>query len=350
MAVVRVNAEPGFGVQGAKGLFAGLIDKSGQYVAPPVFDWIKPQAGGLSQVKLGDRLGYIDARGRPLTFSAKELEDYIAGRREQLKAEPVPRPGEAAKPLPRPAPGRGIFAKAGETEYYLRLPEGLCPLDDSQPADHKFIEERREEADKAFAARKAVQPMTPEVEETLRKSNEDFKRKTRYVLGCDQLEKLRAGDDRRRIDSYITASPNQKDDRYDPSMGAGSVYAMAFLCGGRKGVDVFRWSDSREKDSTGTVGDAFKRLDAGQPIALLAKATELPACYLARIRPEPGAGTASPDAGPAAKLESVLFLAFGDWFVGVQSTRQGVSSSDAFFREYERDRATIEAIAKANWR
>lgn len=343
VAVVKMNAEAGFGVQNAKGTFSGLIDRTGQFVAPPVFDRIQPRAGGLLQVVFGQRLGYIDTHGRPLTFQAKELDAYVAARREQLKADPVPRPGDPPKAaLPRPEPGRALFAKAGQTEYYLRLPEGLCPLDDSQPADRTFIEDRRDEADKAFEARKARQPMTADIEQFLRKQNEETKRKTRYVLGCDQLEKLRAGGDRRRVESFITASSNQKDDRYDPSIGAGSVYAMALLCAGMGGADVFRWSDGREWDSTGTVGDAFKRLAAGQPIALRAKATELPACYTAWVRPRPESGT--------SKLESALFLVFGDWFVAVQSKREGVSSPDAFFREFERDRATIEAIAAANWR
>jgi len=139
LAVVSVDAESGFRVKDARGSFAGLIDKTGQFVAQPVFDWIRQRAGGLSQVKFGEKLGYMDARGRPLTFSAKQLDDYIAARREQLKEDPAPKPGEKAKPLPRPAPDRALFAKAGDTEYYLRLPDNLCPLDDSQPAGRSAV-------------------------------------------------------------------------------------------------------------------------------------------------------------------------------------------------------------------
>jgi hypothetical protein len=349
LAVVKVDAEPGFGVQGAKGLFSGLIDKSGQFVAPPMFEWIKAHAGGLSQVKFGNKLGYIDARGRPLTFSAKELDDYVAGKREQLKEKTARPAREADKPLPRPAPGRGLFAKAGDTEYNLRLPESLCPLDDSQPADRNFIENFWAESDKAFEARKALKPMSDDVEGALRKSTEDFKRKQRFVLGCDQVEKLRAGADSKIIQSYVSALPAQGEDSYDPSSGAGAIWANAFMCGMLRG-DVFKWSDGQGKDSTGAVTDAFKRLGAGQAIALRAMAGPLPACYMATIVPDRGVGGGATDTSLTAKLTSHAFLSLGDWIIQLYRANDGVSSPDGFFREYERDRATIEAIAKANMR
>ncbi|HEY1243258.1 MAG TPA: WG repeat-containing protein [Hyphomicrobiaceae bacterium] len=318
----------------AKTHLPGLIDRTGKFVAPAVFDWIQRHAGGLSQVKFGDRLGYIDAGGRPLTFPAKELDDYVAAKREQLK------------PLSPPAPGRAVVAKAGDTEYYLRLPDSLCPLDDSQPADRKFIGDRWAESDKGFEARKALKPMTSDVEQTLRKNAEDYKLKARYVFSCDQLEKLRAGADSKIIDSYVVATGTQKD-RYDPSMGAGAVWANAFICGALQG-DVFKWSDGQGKDSTGTVTDAFKRLGAGQVIALRAMAPTLPACFVAVIAPDPrtpGGGSKGPQ---TAKLMAYAMLSWGDWIVQLQTTSRGASTPDEFFREYERDRATIEAIAKAN--
>jgi hypothetical protein len=342
VAVVKVRAEPGFGVQNAKGLFSGLIDKSGQFVAPPVFDWIKPHTGGLLQVRFGGKLGYIDARGRPLTFQAKELDDYVAARRERLKEDLV-----ETKPLPRPAPGRALFAKAGDTEYYLRLPESLCPLDDSQQADRKFIEDRWAESDKAFEARNALKPMPSDVEQTWRKNAEDHKLKARHVIGCDQLEKLRAGADSKIVDSYIVATGTQKD-KYDASAGAGVVWMNAFMCGVMLQGDVFKWSDGQGKDSTGTVTDAFKRLGAGQTIALRATAGPLPACYMATIVPDRRVRGAASDAPFTAKLTSHASLIWGDWIVQLQTTSDGVSTPEAFFREYERDRATIEAIAKAN--
>jgi hypothetical protein len=318
----------------AKTHLSGLIDQTGKFVAPAVFDRIQRHAGGLSQVKFRDRLGYIDAGGRPLTFSAKELDDYVAAKREQLK------------PLPPPAPGRAVVAKAGDNEYYLRLPESLCPLDDSQPADRKFIEDRWTESDKAFEVRKAVKPMASDVEQTLRKNAEDFKLKARYVMTCDRLEKLRAGAHSKVVDSYVVATGTQKD-RYDPSMGAGAVWANAFICGALQG-DVFRWSDGQGKDSTGTVTDAFKRLGTGQAIALRTTAPTLPACYMAVITPDPGTPDGGSKGRQTAKLTAHAMLSWGDWIVQLQTTRHGASTPDEFFREYERDRATIEAIAKAN--
>jgi hypothetical protein len=88
VAAVAVNVEIGFGVKGLPFRnFSGLIDKTGQFVAPPVFDGIHPHPGGLLQVKFGNRLGYIDARGRPLTFTAADLDIYVAERREKLRQE-----------------------------------------------------------------------------------------------------------------------------------------------------------------------------------------------------------------------------------------------------------------------
>lgn len=120
----------------------------------------------------------------------------------------------------------------------------------------------------------------------MRKSTDDLRRKSRFVLGCDQLEKLRAGADRKLFRSYVSAIPMQKDDRYDPSRAAGSFWANAFLCGMRPEADAFRWSDGRGGDSTGTVGDAFKRLGAGKAIALITEAPVLPACYTAWLHPD----------------------------------------------------------------
>jgi hypothetical protein len=239
-----------------------------------------------------------------------------------------------------------VFAKAGDTEYYLRLPESLCPLDDSQPVDRKFIEDRGVESDKAFEARKVLKPISGDVEQAMRKSTEDLKRRSRFVVGCDQLHQVRAGVDSKLIQSYVSALPTQRDDSYDHSMGAGAFWANAFTCGMMPG-DVFKWSDGKEKDSTGTVTAAFKRLDAGQTIALRAMAGPLPACYMAMIVPDRGIGGA-PNAPITAKLSSVASLALGDWMLQLRTTSDSASSPDAFFREFERDPATIEAIAKAN--
>ena len=215
----------------------------------------------------------------------------------------------------------------------------------SQPADQQFIRDRRAEADKADEARKAMKPMSADAEQAMRKSTEDLSRKSRFVLGCDQLEKLRAGADRKLFRSYVRAIPMQKDDRYDPSRGAGAFWANAFLCGMLPGADAFRWSDGGEQDSTGTVGEAFKRLGSGKAIALITKAPALPACYMAWLLPDRASGVEAPI---TAKLTAFASLTFGDWMVQLERAAEGVSSSEAFLRAYEQDRETIEAIAKAN--
>ncbi len=131
VAVVHVRASVAFGVEKAEGSSAGLIDRSGKFVAPPIYDWVRPRPGGVAQVRFGDRLGYIASNGSPLTFTPSEIDQYLSRKREQLK------------PPPPPLPGRAIFAKAGEVEYYLRLPEGICTVDAAHPKDRRLIDEVR---------------------------------------------------------------------------------------------------------------------------------------------------------------------------------------------------------------
>jgi hypothetical protein len=180
LAVARMRAEAGFGLSDSKkASFAGVIDRSGRFVVPPVYEWAKLHPGGLVQVKFGDRLGYVDAAGRPLTFARQELEAYIARQREELK------------PPPPPAPGRAVFAKAGDTEYHLRLPDSLCVLDDSQPADRAFTEEVWAEQAKAQETLSALKPSLKKDEARTKEMLGLAKSRARFILPCDQLAGLR---------------------------------------------------------------------------------------------------------------------------------------------------------------
>jgi hypothetical protein len=109
VAAVAVNVEIGFGVKGLPFRhFSGMITKTGQFVAPPVFDAVHPHPGGLLQVKFGKRLGYIDTRGRPLTFTVADLDAHVAETREKLKRE------AAAPPSP---PSEGWCCSFGSTKF-----------------------------------------------------------------------------------------------------------------------------------------------------------------------------------------------------------------------------------------
>jgi len=345
-AVVKVSAERGLEIKGAKGRVAGLIDRSGQFVLPPIFDWIAPHPGGLWQVKFGDRLGYVDASGQTLTFSRSDLDTYVTEKREQI-TQTLAKERERFEPQAPPPGDRAVFAKAGDNEYYLRLPESHCALDDTEPADRKILDDYWVRSAKAFEAAKAAMPMPKDIEEA-GKAHHDFARlNSRIILRCDQRERLRAGASWQSVQTYIMAMGTQKD-RYDPSAGAGGVFASALMCGMLKG-DVFKWSDSGEKDRGGTIAAAFKRLEGGEPVALRTNGLLLgfAGCYIAGVVPARD-NIASPDLPAKAKLRAMSLLFLGDWLVSVITDNPSVSSPDEFFREFERDRALIQRLLDAN--
>lgn len=200
----------------------------------------------------------------------------------------------------RPARDRAVFAKAGDTEYYLRLPDNLCALNDAEPADRKFVDEFWAGAAKRIEAAKATKPMSKDLEQA-GKGALDFAKLNRIILRCDQLEKLRAGGERQTIQTYVTAMGMQKD-RYDPYAGAGGAFASLFMCGVMRG-DVFKWSDTGDKDRGGVVADAFKRLEGGEAIALRTE-LEFRGCYLAWIAPRQGNG----GTGPPLQSQTGVYL------------------------------------------
>jgi hypothetical protein len=330
LAVVRV------GYPAAQTHLAGLIDRTGKFIVPPVYDWVSPMPGGLVRLGFGKRLGYVDAAGRPLTFTTKDMEGYVATKLEQLK------------PPPPPAPGRAVVGKAGDVEYYLRLPESLCALDDKHPADRIFIDDHWTRAAKSLEAVKwgAAGKQLPKNFEQTAKEDLDFaRRQSRFILGCERLQALREGGDWHAVRTYAIAMGMQKD-RHDASSGAGMALGSALLCGTRPG-DVFEWSEGKDRDPGGIVEAAFQQLRTGQNVVLRAKASDLPACYTAAIMPSQEKGGPSPDS-PAATLRSFSMLFLADWLIQVTTVDAPVSSPGDFLREFKRDSALLRRIFEAN--
>jgi hypothetical protein len=335
LAVARMRAEVGFGLPDSKKTsFAGVIDRTGRFVVPPIYEWAKLHAGGLVQVKFGDRLGYIDASGRLLTFAREEIEQYIARQREELK------------PPPPPAPGRAVFAKAGDTEYHFRLPESLCALDESQPADRTFIEDVWAEQAKAQQILSALKPSLNKDEARTKEMLDLAKSRARFILPCDQLAGLRAGAGKQEIGSYITATGLHKD-HYDKSSFGGVFWGHALMCGLMPG-DVFKRSKTGSRDESGSVDTAFERLKAGKPAVLRTMEMDYPAfCYHALIVPPEQSGSA-PDLPLKAKLASSACLSTKDWTVHLVTRTVSVASADDFWQAFERDRTLLRDIGKAN--
>jgi hypothetical protein len=336
LAVVSVRAEVGFGLPDSiRAYFMGVIDRSGQFVVPPVYDWAKLRLGGLVQVKFGDRLGYVDAAGGPLTFTRQELDEHVARKREELR------------PLAHPAAGRAVFAKAGDIEYYLRLPESLCALDDSQPADRTFIENVWAEQAKAQQTLSALKPSLKKDEARTKEMLDLAKSRDRFILPCDQLAGLRSGAGKQEIDSYIAAT-GLHTDHYDRSSLGGAFWGHALMCGLMPG-DVFKRSKTGARDESGSVATAFERLRTGKPAVLRTMEMDYPAfCYHAFIIPPPEQGGSAPDLPLKAKLASSAYLSTKDWTVHLVTRAVAVASADDFWQCFERDRTLLRDIGKAN--
>ena len=54
MAAVKINNKWDF------------IDKTGNIIIEPTFDWVKPFSEGFAVIKVGDKWGYIDQKGKYL--------------------------------------------------------------------------------------------------------------------------------------------------------------------------------------------------------------------------------------------------------------------------------------------
>ena len=68
----------------APGVHYGVVDRSGKFIAKPIFDAVKLHADGLIQVTFARRRGYLNGDGHPITFAPEELDAYVQKTRERL--------------------------------------------------------------------------------------------------------------------------------------------------------------------------------------------------------------------------------------------------------------------------
>jgi WG repeat protein len=332
LAVVVTNAEPGFGIpEGRKASFSGIIDRSGRFVVPPVYDWAWPRPGGLVQVKFGDRLGYLDSSGKPLTFSAQEIETYIAAKREQLK------------PPPPPAPGRAVIAKAEDGEYYLRLPDGLCALDPNAPRDRKLLDDTLGDVE-LEATKKGLPQLRPETWEQI-KRREWLVPNSGWIVNCDQLQGARAAGSLKSIQTYAFASGMRKS-RPDSPANAGLVYISALMCAmADKGAP----GAPRTKDGgAARVADAFKRLEAGETTMLGGLIFDGLACHSAALAPATADAGASPPAVAKATATFLTMLWLPDWMIVISAREIIDASPEALFQRLEQAKTLSRLLQDAN--
>ena len=314
---------------------AGVIDRSGRFVvAPTYYDWVKLHPGGLVQVKFGDRLGYLDATGRPLTFSTKEVEDYAAQKLEQLK------------PPPRPAPGRAVFAKAEDGEYYLRLPDGLCALDPSAPRDRELLDDTLAMSDAELEAAKKQLPRLPaEAWKQLAHKRDWLGTNSGLIAKCDDLEGARSAGHLKAIGSYAVASGMRKGPS-DPSGNAGLVYVSALICaladkGGQR-------TPHAKDNGAARVADAFKRLEFGEKTLLMGLVFDGLACHSAALAPAASGTSTTPHANPKATATFQTLLWLPDWMIMIFARDVIDAAPDAFFQKLEHRKALARSFMDAN--
>jgi hypothetical protein len=312
---------------------AGVIDRSGKFVAPPVFDWAKVKPGGLVQVKFGERLGYLDAQGRPLTFTEKDIETALAERRERLK------------PPPPPPPGRAVVGKVGDTEYYLHLPTSICAFDVSVPQDRKFIEGMWTKGASKLDDAKRKLPQLPEAFwRDLNKADGLINANSGLLTRCEELEAIRSGDDKRDVRTLGFAGGMQKD-RYDPTGNAALVYMVALMC---RSADKDSSGLPGPKDNIARIWNAFKRLEAGESTLLPVLASEALACYSAAVMAAEGDASVAPQAPAKAKVGFHTMLVVPDWLVQIFTQETIAATPAALLQVLEQQKALVRAFKDAN--
>jgi hypothetical protein len=68
----------------APGVHYGVIDRSGKFIAKPIFDSIEIHSDGLIQVTFARRRGYLNGDGHPITFASEELDAHVRKTRQRL--------------------------------------------------------------------------------------------------------------------------------------------------------------------------------------------------------------------------------------------------------------------------
>jgi hypothetical protein len=329
MAVVQMRAKVAVHPN-AQGVLAGVIDRSGKLIAPPIYDRARQKPGGLVQVKLGKRLGYLDSKGRPLTFTDKDIDAYLAEKREPLKPPP---------------PGRAVVGTAGDTTYYLRLPEGICLLDSSDSQDRKVIADVWSGGATVLdTARKKMPQLAEESLRELQKTDAAIKANSGVLTRCDLLDAIRSGADRKALSTYAMASGLQKD-RYDPTGNAALVYMVAFMC---RSADKDSSGLPGPKDNIARIWNAFRRLEAGESTLLPALASEALACYSAAVMAAEGDASAAPQAPAKAKVGFHTMLVVPDWLVQIFTQETIAATPEALLQLLEQQKALVRAFEDAN--
>lgn len=327
LALIQVGADEGFGPLGrpVKTLYWGVIDPSGVFITPPVFDTVLLDKPGVIEVGFGDgRRGYLDRQGRPLTFPAQELEKYVASMHDAFS-------------IAGQVPGRTITARAADIDYYFYLPRGLCALDRAEAMDRQLLDEAREQQSAARQKQveeriKSKRPLNDE--ELLAPSPGQ-----NLFAPCDQLHTFRATGDKKLL-SRVGSAVGSRRGRPDPSANAGLFYIARMMCSMMSGS-----------------GGLHPKLEApfGVQEEYVAKAwTEAAAGRRSVVTPAyQMLGCTSATLSPGREAEIVaMFVTLGfapDWSFQV-TRRETLRSKEELIDILKQEVASSEAIVTLNFR
>ena len=313
LAVAWVTAEEAFSGKSSQRRFAGVINESGAFVVPAVFDGAWIDSPDVIRVQWKDQQNeYIDRSGRPLTFSDAGLSKYIEDMRAYFA------------PIVRD-PSRTIAAQATGGDYYLSLPKGFCILDKTNLADAHIFESVQKQT---VAPKEAPKHATP---------GGDAKQPVTFGLfaPCDELQSYRASSGGQELRRLGTAT-GQRQGKRDPSAAAGIVIYSKMICGMMRAAarDTLREQTAQQRSER--IADAWTQAANGRPTVLGAIDDQLLGCTSVNLAPD-GHGTI------AASITTLAFLP--EWSVTLFRTA-APKNEDELIELLRQETETINTITQ----
>jgi len=322
LAIVWVSAQEAFSSPNAsKRLFAGVIDETGAFLVPPVFDRAWIDSPDVIRVQWKDKQDeYLDRKGRPLTFSDVELKSYIEEMRIYFG------------PLDRDA-SRTVVAKAADGDYYLSLPKGFCVFDMKNVADAHLLDEMKDKAAPIEAGRSAATARSLTSGDRQR-SRQAIEPTAAFAL-CDDLHDPGGSDSRQKLTRFGVATGLRRE-RKDPSANAGNVFISRFICGGLRGGGAAGLRQQTKQQASVRISEAWMQVTTGTPAQLGAVSEQLFGCSSVGLIPEAHGAI-------AATIMTLALLP--DWSVIMTRTAKPKSETE-LLQLLDQEEATINTITK----
>jgi hypothetical protein len=326
LAPVTVNAVEGFGpFEGRVDNSAvGVIDRSGKFVVPPVFDSVDIVDPRLAQVRFGERLGYVDNTGRPLTFSASELEGFIAERRRKMLPPP-------------PVVGRTVYGEPADRLFYVVLPEGMCVLDPTQDFDTGLVEQLSAEVEALNASRSPnVGAVAVEKSAALRS----------MFFDCGQLTAFKASGDKASL-KLVGAAVGKREIGRDPSVRTAAQFITKMMCD-MMGGGLQRTPDSRTRDAR--LREIWQKVERGAYLDRPFLDTLPWGCTAVSFPRKFTPGSEISEPTSAKLIRTTTLIGFPDWTFTLTADHADVSTSDWLMDALDKQSKIASSIVELNLR